>query len=218
MPKKSMTSEIPMEKPLSPFTETKSVTPAQTAKLAGKVVYAPTSSQAQVKAQFWHRFQPGPMATLEDLTLAKAIQITQCNRLRDWWSQPGFLSWFLNKDEAREKMHYLFNQGLDALQEILMNPEANANAKVNSVKLLAEMTGYLTKKPVERFADDEINSMSKEQVQKYLASRGIKVVQENIIDTTSGSKKDGRESDSEAAQGESAESASGRDNSTGENV
>lgn len=125
------------------------------------------------------------MADSRNVSLAQALEVTQAPQLRKWWAEDGFQDWFLNREEAKERLQYLFQKGLDAAENILDNPEANANAKANILKLLAEMTGHLTKKPVDRFADEQVNKMSEEQLKAYLEKKGVTFTQEKIIDVQS---------------------------------
>ena len=162
--------------------EIKEISPRQMAEVTDKVIFEPTSTQAKLKAKFWTRFQPGPLVNTGTLTLAKAAEITGSTQLKKWWYIPGFLEWFMNKEEERERLKYLFNKGLDTIENILDNPEANANAKANIIKMLAEMNGYLGKKPIEKFADESINKMSEAQLKEFLERKGVTITQEKIID------------------------------------
>ena len=155
------------------------------AKLSATALFSPTDAMAKVKARFWTKFQPGPLVGVENVSLSVVAQVTKSAALNRWWDDEGFRDWFLNRDEERERIKYLFNKGLDTIEHILDNPEANANAKANLIKMLAEMNGYLGKKPVEKFADTEINAMSEQQLMGYLERKGVKVVEEKVLDISS---------------------------------
>jgi len=176
----------------------------QVTKLADKVIFEPTSSQAKVKARFWTRFRPGPL-TAGRLTMDKVLEVTNSAGIRKWWHEPGFVEWFMNKEEERERLKYLFNKGLDMVERIIDDPDANANAKANLFKMLAEMNGHLGKKPVEKFADEEVAKMSEDQLAAFIEKKGFKFVKENIINVGSESKEDGSAeeagTDSEATDG-----------------
>jgi hypothetical protein len=181
MPKKVINSQIdiPLEK------SEKAVSPRQTSQLAAKILFEPSSPQAKVKARFWTRFQAGPLADPSKVSLIDALETTGTPQLQKWWGLEGFREWFLNKDEERERLKYLFNKGLDTIEQILDNPEANANAKVNLIKMLAEVSGYLGKKPVEKFADEEVNRMSESQLTEFLEKKGVRITQETIVEVPS---------------------------------
>ena len=154
------------------------------AKMIPDLFYQPNNNQQRLKAKFWTRFTPGPFINdFSKLTLEMVMKVTNSPSLKAWWQQPGFKEWFLNKEDEKEKLRYLFDKSLDTLEQILDNPEANVNAKVNAVKLLAEMTGNLSRKGApEKFADQEIENMSESQLQAYLTKKGVKVVHEKVIE------------------------------------
>ena len=192
-PKHIINSNVEDEASLTTV-ESKTVT-----KLADNILFEPTATQSKIKAKFWSRYHPGPFDSPSDgkITLATALEVTGSTSLRKYWSQPGFREWFLNRDEEREKLKYLFNKALDSAEKILDNPEANPNAKANIIKMLAEMNGFMGKKQIEKFADDDINKMSEKQLKEFLTKKGVKVVQENIIDastTTADTKKEDSDS------------------------
>jgi hypothetical protein len=164
--------------------ESTEVSPQKTKSLSDKVVFSPTASQARLKAKFWTRFRPSPLAPSDNIAMATALEVTGSAQIRKWWNEPGFVEWFTNKEEERERLKYLFHKGLDTIENILDNPEANANAKANLIKMLAEMNGYLGKKPVERFADEAVNKMSEDQLKEFLRQSGVRLVEEKVIDAS----------------------------------
>ena len=176
-------------------------------KLAEQVIFTPSANQSKIKARFWTRYQPGPFSSPENMTMAEALEVTGSAQLRKWWAVPGFTEWFMNRDEERERLKYLFNKGLDTMESMLDNPDTNANAKANLIKMLAEMNGYLGKKPVEKFADEDINKMSENQLKTFLEKKGVKIVEERIIETT-GRNQEGNKDDSQAEEGSHPESPS----------
>lgn len=183
-PKKPINSHID-----SPLTGQVGGSPAPTYKdvpgLADKAIFEPSIPQKKVKARFWTRYQPGPFTSSESITAAFIAKITGSTGIRGWWSKPGFKDWFLNQDEQKEKINFLFDKALLSLEQILDNPDANPNAKINGIKMLAEMTGYLGKKPVEKFADDDINKMSESQLVAFIEKTGRKVKKEKVVDVNS---------------------------------
>lgn len=159
---------------------------AQNVGTADFLFYQPSNNDQKLKAKFWNRFSPGPGVNLNSITLAGVKRVVNSSSLEQLWLKPGFKDWFLNKDETRERLVYLFNKSLDTLESILDNELANANARMNAVKLLAEMTGHLVKKGgPEKFADQEIENMTENQLKEYLTRKGVKLVEEKIIDTSS---------------------------------
>ncbi len=160
----------------------KTIQTGKTNKLAKQVLFEPTLPQQKMKARFWTRFQPGPLTDPHHISEEVVAEVTQSPQIKKWWVVPGFKHWFMNHEEERERLRYLFSRSLDTMEEILSNPESNANARANIIKLLAEMNGYVGKRPVDRFADDAINKMSEDQLKTFLERKGVTITQEQVID------------------------------------
>jgi len=103
--------------------------------------FRPTEAQRRAKAAL--------MAALSDPTCAvfdvKAISSGQaaalCNNesVLTWWKQPGFKPWLLNKDETRQKIKYLTDKALEAVAQVLEDPDPRASgSKVNILKILLQ--------------------------------------------------------------------------------
>lgn len=142
-----------------------------------ELFFVPSPLQQQLKAQFWARFEPGPFADKSRLNLPLVQEHVNDPKLKQYWGVPGFKEWFSNKDEAREKLEYLFMLASSAMEQVLLDPGANANAKANIFKNLAEMTGRLTKggKEADKFSDDQVNKMSEEELRKFIQKKGVTV-------------------------------------------
>jgi len=164
-------------------------------KLADKVLFTPTSRQRKVKATFWSRFQPGPFASADSLSMTDVQGITKDPGLKEWWSKDGFREWFMNREEAREKLEYLFMKSLDVAEEIMDDPLAQASAKVNVIKVLAELANKFPSKQVEKYADDDINRMDEKQLRGYLERKGVTIKEEKVIDVSSSEEKDAPDED-----------------------
>lgn len=152
------------------------------AEVADKVIFTPTPRQRQVKAKFWTRFQPGPFSSPDALTAVAVMEVTGESSLKEWWPKPGFREWFLNREEAREKLEYLFMKALSTAEDIMDDPQAHANAKVQMIKVIAELANKFPSKNLERYADDDINRMDEKQLKRYLESKGVTIKKETIIE------------------------------------
>jgi len=86
-----------------------------------ELVFIPTPSQRQVKARLITKLVDNPLLDAASLTLSEAEQITNSAQLKDWWGRPGFKEWFLDQNEYRQRLEYLFSLALDAAEEILPN-------------------------------------------------------------------------------------------------
>jgi hypothetical protein len=151
-------------------------------KLAEEVMFSPAPAQKRLKAKFWARYVPGPLTDIDSLSLEDVAEIVRDARIKTNWSISGFREWFLNRDENRERLEYIFTLGLDAAEEILTNPEANPASKVNMLKVIGELAAKFPNKwQQERFVDDEINKMSEFQLKAWLERRGISEKSVNSI-------------------------------------
>lgn len=142
--------------------------------LSETVIFTPTPAQKKLKAKFWARYIPSPLSDPKQLTLSEAVQVTEDNKLSKLWAQPGFQSWFANRDENRERLEYLFTLALDTAEDLLLSETTQASAKVNMIKVLAELANKFPNKfQQEKFVDDEINRMSELQLKAWLERRGV---------------------------------------------
>lgn len=139
--------------------------------------FQPAPLHQQMKAQFWSRYVPNPFESRENISLASVQEVVSDARLRRYWHVPGFKEWFINQDEGKERLEYLWMVGLDTAEQILRDPAVNAGAKTNMLKLLAEVTGRLVRgsNKDEKFSDAAVNSMSKDELEKWLKNRGVQV-------------------------------------------
>lgn len=129
------------------------------------LLFIPNPRHRQVKAKFWARYD-SLMVSPDKITAAAAIDLTSETTIARWWSLPGFKDWFLNQDEARERLEYLYMLALDTAEQVLANPDSNDNAKVQMVKVIAQLAGKEPKAQV--FADDDINKMDAEKLKAYI--------------------------------------------------
>ena len=145
------------------------------------LIYLPTTQERKLKAKFWSRAAENPLVSLNgsNISLASVKQMTGSGAQLDaCWKKPGFQSWFLNADDGRAKMEYLFDLGLDALEELLMNPDPKtSSAKVNAVKLLAELSGRYIKGKQGHVAGigEAIANADKASLEALFESAGLKI-------------------------------------------
>lgn len=129
------------------------------------LLFIPNPRHRQVKAKFWSRYD-SLMLSSDKITSTAAVSITDEPSIMRWWSLPGFKDWFLNQDEARERLEYLYMLALDTAEQVLANPESNDNAKVQMVKVIAQLAGKEPSK--QQYADDSINKMDAEKLKTYI--------------------------------------------------
>lgn len=153
--------------------------------LADEVIFSPTPRQRQIKAKFWSRFQPGPFANPDNLSMADVQAVARCSSLKEWWPKPGFKEWFMNREEAREKLEYLFMKALSTAEDLLDDPAAQASAKVNMIKVISELANKFPSKFEQKFSDEAINKMDEKQLKHYLERKGVSIKEEQVIDVIS---------------------------------
>jgi hypothetical protein len=141
-------------------------------------LYDATPAQKRCKASFWARHVPGPLSpSPQDMSLAFVQEVTGTAGLKKWWSEIGFRSWFLNRDENKERLEYLFDRSLDAAEEILNSDQAKGSDKVAVIKLIADLAGKTPRHGgQDKFADSDINAMDEKQLEAYLTKKGVNLL------------------------------------------
>jgi hypothetical protein len=137
--------------------------------LVEELDFVASRSQQEAKAGFWAVAADSPMVDPADLTLAAVQQLCPDTRIKHWWSQPGFREWFCNKNEWRQRVEYLVNKGLDAIEDVLSDPDAAPSARVKAFEVLARLSDKEPARVKEvRFSDSFINNMSEAQLEEYV--------------------------------------------------
>lgn len=143
---------------------------------ASELIFIPTPSQRQVKARLVIKLAENPIIELGSLTLAEAQQLTGSSQLKDWWGRPGFKEWFLDQNEYRQRLEYLFSLALDAAEEILLSTDIKVQgARVAMIKLLAELANKTPKETQTRYKDEAIAKMSQAELEAFLEKNGIAI-------------------------------------------
>lgn len=141
------------------------------------ITYQSSDEDQRVKAQYWVRARKQGVSR-EEVTLASALSLTGDARLTSWWNRPGFSLWFANDTEFEEEMEYLVNRMPHYLRGVLddQSKEASPAAKVNALKLLAEITSKMPerhKKIV--WKDAAIQSMTPDQLRRFIERESRKL-------------------------------------------
>lgn len=149
-------------------------------------IFAASAAQRRCKASFWARYVPGPqLPTPADMSLAFVQELTGSPGLKKWWGEVGFRTWFLNRDEAREQMEYLFDRSLEVAEELLNSDTARPGEKVALIKFIAELSGKMPKNVpnMDKFADTDIGQMDENQLKAYLTRKGVLLGTASKVDT-----------------------------------
>lgn len=143
--------------------------------LAEAVVYKPSPAERRLKAKYWSLMDGALMVS--EPTQTDINRTLGGNYLSRSWGKEGFREWFLNKEEGRARLEYLFDLGMDSLESILTDPDPKSNgAKVAAIKLLADITGRSSKsKPQTSGIADAIAGADKAALEAIFERQGIQV-------------------------------------------
>jgi len=144
------------------------------AELKSELVFLPSPVHRSAKTKFWARYD-SLLDGSGTPSKAEAIQLTGEPKLAKWWYLPGFKEWFLNQDEARERLEYLYMLALDAAEQVLLDPEAQANARVQMIKVIASLAGKEPTKQVQ-YIDQDIQLMDTEKLRAYIEKHAPRLV------------------------------------------
>lgn len=142
-------------------------------------IYVPSSEDRRLKAEFWVKardilgFSPA-----SGLTLAEASRlVSEPKRLIVAWKKPGFKEWFANGDEQRQRLEYAFELGVETLinDVLLSNDPKTSSAKVNAVKLLAELARKFPRQQTSGADAKAFGELSKEELEELLGNSGVTV-------------------------------------------
>ena len=142
------------------------------------LIFIPTPSQRQVKARLLVRLSDNPLLEHSSLSLSESQSITGSSQIKDWWGRPGFKEWFLDQNEYRQRLEYLFALALDAAEEILLSTDPKSQgARVSMIKLLAELANKIPKENAAKYLDESISKMDRGQLESFLEKSGITIPQ-----------------------------------------
>lgn len=141
------------------------------------VIFKPTYEQVQVKAAFWTKFSSSPLIDTNKITLSHVQKFVTDSRIDRWWQIFGFREWFLNEDEFQERALSLAYLALSSLENVLIDPDCNPNAKVNAAKLIIEVANKMPQRwQKTMYIDDHIQKMDKAQLEQFLRQQNLGLV------------------------------------------
>jgi hypothetical protein len=144
-----------------------------------ELIFTPTLLQKRLKAEFWVAYNDNPLVSLDQISLLEANTYVRTRKLNNWWSIPGFRDWFLNRSEYRERLEFLFNLSMDAIEEILLSTDPKVqSARVNAIKIIAELGNKYPRgvnKGEGQYLDSAIASMDKAQLEVFLQKQGVQM-------------------------------------------
>ena len=153
--------------------------------LVEDILFQPNRTQEMNKARLWTRLSQNPLLIPEELSMTQVSEILGSRALEPHWNKPGFRDWLMNRTEHRERIEFLFSRALDAAEGSLLSDDPKtANAKVNVLKILAELAAkYPTAATAQK---DVVADMSKEQLEEFLSKNGVRIEKPTnlVIDVT----------------------------------
>lgn len=143
-----------------------------------EVVFQPTKSQREAKAAYWAVKGEAAYGDVVDLVkMNDAMRITGDNRFKTWWQISGFIDWFSNSKSYSQRAEYLADLAMDAVEEILTNPDANPNARINAAKLMMEVANKLPKgQQAPKVLDKAIDAMDMDQLRAFISKHAPKTL------------------------------------------
>lgn len=137
--------------------------------IANELTYLPSAEQRRIKSAFWAKFLDNPLCEPSDISLSIVAQFVGDSRIQRWWSVAGFREWFCNRDEFRQRIENLAYKCLERMESLLDDPNTNANAVVNTMKLIMEMGKKMpSKSSKELYLDEKVAEMSKAELESYI--------------------------------------------------
>lgn len=132
-------------------------------------LFKPTHDHRKAKSAFWHAVGEGLVPSHgPDTELLIAAKYANDSRIQQWWDLPGFIDWFLNREDFRQQAAYVGELSLSELEKILRSEWSKE--KLPAIKLGLEVAGKLQKADSEP-ADNQIANMTKKQLEDYISKR-----------------------------------------------
>lgn len=104
------------------------------------LIYRPSELQRKAKIRFWAKMDSNPLQDRDSVTLEAVKRMTGSGTIEKWWKEPGFKDWFLNSEEHKQRLEYLYDLALGAAEDILLNTDPKAQgARVQMIKAVAEL-------------------------------------------------------------------------------
>jgi hypothetical protein len=133
--------------------------------IIGGSVFIPSNRQIRARNQFYQR-NPGELPP--DLSGPLCVQMGAPGAILRWWATPGFSDWWTSPEWEKEESHRIMLQGMAEISRILQDTDAPPQIKLGAAKEAREIYSKLNVQKQEKFADEQINEMTKEQLADYI--------------------------------------------------
>jgi hypothetical protein len=148
------------------------------------LTFKPTKGQRMLKTKFWNIVNTSFALekTPSQMSNEEIGHIVESTSFVKYCQEPGFKDWFMNTNNMQQKLEYLFDLALDSVEEVLLSTDVKlGTAKVQILRVLAELGRKMPSKTEDKFADDDINRMSASELKKFLEKNGIEIKQETVV-------------------------------------
>lgn len=132
--------------------------------------FIPSNRQIRARAEF-HQHNPDCRT---DLDASLAVQLGGPQALIKWWATPGFSDWWTNPSWEREESQRLLLQSMQRVSEILRESEDDKNV-IAAAREAREIYTKLNSAVAQKFADEEVAEMTREQLQEYIRRKTLLV-------------------------------------------
>ena len=150
----------------------------ETTNALSEFTFEPTDAQRRLKVRFWASMNDVPLNDKNEVNPDLIRKQTGTSPIVRWWADQGFREWFLNIDEQRQKLEYLFDLALDAARDIILNDDPKRqSARVQMIKSIAELANKLPQRNVapKNGITQAIEGMDKAELAMFLEKNGVKL-------------------------------------------
>lgn len=127
--------------------------------------FTPSNRQIRARAQF-HASNPRDSIP-EDCNASQAHGMGAPAAVLKWWATPGFADWFLAPSWEQEESHRLLMQSMHRVSEILRDSE-DERIVITAAREAREIYTRLNTTVAEKFADEEVAGMTRDQLADYI--------------------------------------------------
>ena len=128
--------------------------------------FTPTPAQCRRRAEL----HQGAIQVSPDMSLEALLDAGVSGVVSRWWATPGFREWFLSKDHNKHQAEALLQQAMLRLGDVLRDSDDNSEI-INAAKEARTLYTALNapdKNGDEKFADADVQEMSKEELEQYI--------------------------------------------------
>jgi hypothetical protein len=126
--------------------------------------FSPTPTMMKIKALFYENW-----AGMSEPKALDVTELTGSSMVDKWWTNPEFVKWFLRKETTMSRLKYLKDLALQVAEDVLLDPDANAAAKVNMIKNILIYEEAVEQKQL-ALASSRVNQLSTKELEERIAS------------------------------------------------